>query len=172
MDKKPGVAVNETGVLVVGASIPRFTEEQIDFAREDLEAGMAYTKMVMDVKKRFKADGRDFDAEFVAWKEAKDEKENYIYVDMIRPDSGCILANDNEYGIFAGVWRLSGGKPCAGCGDANDCEFRKTRAKAAQTRKARDFGKSKHKTNAEWAAELGVSKRQVGKMRKRGELGV
>jgi len=40
-----------------------FTDDQIDFIRADLESGMKYTKMIEEVKKRLKAEGRDFDAE-------------------------------------------------------------------------------------------------------------
>ncbi len=47
----------------------KFTKEQIDFMREDLESGMGYSKMIQSVKDRFEAEGRDFEAELKEWKE-------------------------------------------------------------------------------------------------------
>ncbi len=51
-----------------------FTEENIEFMREDLESGMRHTKMVEATKKKFKAEGRDFDKEFAAYKAKRVEK--------------------------------------------------------------------------------------------------
>ena len=43
-------------------------EKMIDFMRADLESGGAYTKIEMAARKRFKEQGRDFDAEFEKFK--------------------------------------------------------------------------------------------------------
>lgn len=48
-----------------------FTDEQIDFMRADLASDMGYTRMIEATKKRFKEEGRDFDAEFKEWDHTK-----------------------------------------------------------------------------------------------------
>ena len=47
----------------------KFSKEQIDFMREDLESDMGYSKMIQAVKDKFKAEGRDFEKEFKEWKD-------------------------------------------------------------------------------------------------------
>ena len=42
----------------------KFSKEQIDFMREDLESNMGYSKMIQFVKDKFEAEGRDFDEEY------------------------------------------------------------------------------------------------------------
>ena len=42
----------------------KFTKEQIDFMREDLESNMGYSKIIEATRKRFKEEGRDFEKEF------------------------------------------------------------------------------------------------------------
>jgi len=49
-------------------------EKMIDYMRQDLESGMALTKIEMSVRKRMKEEGRDFDVEFKKWKENKNKK--------------------------------------------------------------------------------------------------
>lgn len=89
------------------------------------------------------------------------------FVDMIRPKSGCDLAND--YGYFKGIWDSSNGNPCWGCG-SNPCAFlNKKEAKTKEKRKAK-FMKVDFQTNAELAKEMGITKRQVSRLKKRGEL--
>jgi hypothetical protein len=50
----------------------KITEDQIEYMRKDLESGMAYTKMAVAMEKflreKMAAEGKDFDAEFEAWK--------------------------------------------------------------------------------------------------------
>lgn len=43
---------------------PKFSEEQIEFMRQDLASNMSLSRMIDSVKKRFADEGRDFDAEF------------------------------------------------------------------------------------------------------------
>jgi hypothetical protein len=93
-----------------------------------------------------------------------------LFTDMIRPGSGCDLAEGREYGYFAGIWKLTGGNPCKGCFTKGYCGFMKKYRQKDKDQRVADFGKHAHKTNAELAAELGVSKRQIAKMRKRGKL--
>ena len=49
----------------------KFTNEQIEFMRADLESNMGYSKMIEATKNRFKAEGRDFEKEFKEWKETQ-----------------------------------------------------------------------------------------------------
>ena len=51
-----------------------FTDEQIEFMRADIQSDMSLSKMIEFTKKKFKAEGRDFDAEVAALK-AKREME-------------------------------------------------------------------------------------------------
>ena len=46
-------------------------ENMIDFMRKDLESGMAYSKMIEGVRKRLTEEGKDFDEEFLKWKEGQ-----------------------------------------------------------------------------------------------------
>jgi len=99
------------------------------------------------------------------------EKQDF-FVDLIRPNSGCKLVEECGYAIFKGVFDHSGGDPCNGCAyeEGSRCQFLATiKLKASQSRRE-NFGKVSFKTNAEIAEEKGISKRQVAKMRKRGEL--
>ena len=48
-----------------------FTDEDIEYMREDLKSGMGHTKMIEAAKKKFKDEGRDFDKEFAAYKAEK-----------------------------------------------------------------------------------------------------
>lgn len=88
--------------------------------------------------------------------------------DMLRPDSGCTLANN--YAVFRGIFELTGGNPCGGCGYYNGCEFLQKQSEAAHARRVRNFGQHSHETNTEISKRMGVSKRQVAKMRKNKEL--
>jgi hypothetical protein len=83
------------------------------------------------------------------------------YTDYIR--SSCELAGQS---IFLGLWKATGEYPCGGCG-----------YKTCPTRKELEFKNTpkpipgKHfETNAQIASRLGVSKRQVAKMRRDGRL--
>ena len=57
-----------------GGDTMDFTDEDIEFMREDLESGMRHTKMIEDTKKKFKEGGRDFDEELAAYKAEKAEE--------------------------------------------------------------------------------------------------
>ena len=96
-----------------------------------------------------------------------DQKAKDKYVDMIRPGSGCELAG--EMAVFQVIFAMSQGNPCLGCGFAKGCEFlKKTMVKLVGHEAVRRLIGGK--TNAELAKEKGVSKRQIAKMRKRGEI--
>ena len=52
----------------------KFTDDQLDFFRKDLEANFAYSKLIDTVKDEFKKQGRDFDKEFADWKKQEANK--------------------------------------------------------------------------------------------------
>lgn len=106
----------------------------------------------------------------------------YELTDMMQLDSGCKLAGDVGFILFKGIYDLTKGNPCDGCPyDASraadrisfatsPCEFINEKTAKEKQVKAANFGKHAHETNAEIGERLGVSGRQVAKMRKRGEL--
>ncbi|KKM13271.1 hypothetical protein LCGC14_1717880 [marine sediment metagenome] len=49
----------------------KFTDEQIEFMRQDLESYMSLTRMVEAVKKRLKEQDKDFNKEFEAYQKKK-----------------------------------------------------------------------------------------------------
>ena len=51
--------------------MPKFTEDQIDFMRQDLENNFVLSRFVDTVKTIFKIHIRDFDKEFETWKTEK-----------------------------------------------------------------------------------------------------
>ena len=57
-----------------GGDTMEFTDEDIEYMREDLKSGMRHTKMVEATKKKFKAEGRDFDKEFAAYRAKRAEE--------------------------------------------------------------------------------------------------
>lgn len=48
----------------------KFTTEQLEFMRADLETNFGYTKIIEAAQKVFKEQGRDFDKEFKKWQSA------------------------------------------------------------------------------------------------------
>lgn len=92
------------------------------------------------------------------------------FVDMIRPGSGCRLAEEMEFSVFQYVYIGSLGNPCKGCAYIQKCKLLAKQARDAFSRKQKNFGKANFETNAEIAKRLNISKRQVAKMRKRGEV--
>lgn len=80
----------------------------------------------------------------------------------------CQLWKDNP-AIFMGLYKEVNGNVCDGCGFnlSNEC---KGYREIALIKNHQTAGLRKYKTNAELAAELGVSKRQVSKMRKFGTI--
>lgn len=48
-----------------------FSDEQIEFMRQDIQSGFALSNLIELAKKKFKEQGKDFDKEFNAWKEQK-----------------------------------------------------------------------------------------------------
>lgn len=49
-------------------------ENMIQFMREDLESGGAYTKLILAAKKAIEAQGKNFDQEFEKWMKKKKQK--------------------------------------------------------------------------------------------------
>ncbi len=92
------------------------------------------------------------------------------FVDMIRSDSGCTLANSMKLTMFQGLFKLTNGNPCDGCPYRSECGFLREQLNTAYSRRVRNFGQHSHETNAEIAKRMNISKRQVAKMRKKGEL--
>jgi hypothetical protein len=96
---------------------------------------------------------------------------NDMFVDMVRPDSGCALANDMGFSMFIELFNRTHNNPCDGCSYHSGCEFLRKQSGASRSRRLRGFfGQHSHETNAKIAKRKGISKRQVTKMRKRGEL--
>ena len=89
------------------------------------------------------------------------------FVDYIRPDSGCELAK--SLATFKGLWRFTNEKPCLGCGFRIDCSFLKRISLEDIIKKKEFFNRPHFKTNAQFAKEKGVSKRQASKLRRKGE---
>ncbi len=57
-----------------GGDTMDFTDKQIDFMRQDLESDMSLTKMIEAAKKRFIAEGRDFDKEFAEYRKGSAQR--------------------------------------------------------------------------------------------------
>lgn len=47
------------------------TEKQIDFMREDMETGFAYSKIIAAARSALEKQGRDFDKEFADYQKRK-----------------------------------------------------------------------------------------------------
>lgn len=82
--------------------------------------------------------------------------------------SSCALLSPSPVMLIE-IYNRSNGDPCYGCGYANNCQT-KHDLKLAAKQKSRGQGIYLGETNAEIAKRLGISKRQVAKMRKNGEL--
>lgn len=89
------------------------------------------------------------------------------FVDMIRPQSGCKLAEDLNFAVFQHIYNTSNGNPCDGCAHNRGCELLARQAKKEFQRRQENFGKVRFETNAQIAERLGVSKRQASKMKRR-----
>jgi len=48
-------------------------EDMVDYMRKDLEGGMALTKIQIQARKILRTQGRNFDTEFLKWKETKND---------------------------------------------------------------------------------------------------
>ena len=98
------------------------------------------------------------------------------FADMTRPESGCTLAK--EYNIFKGIFVLTQGNPCPGCGFNDGCKFLEKQKTEEKQRRTKNFGKVNFETNAQIAERLSkklgreITSRQVSKMRKRGDWSV
>ena len=75
----------------------------------------------------------------------------------------CELFNNSPM-IFIGIYNLSSGKPCMGCAWESGCECKKNLNKSSSK------PKELKPTNAELGVRLGISGRQVSKLRKAGTL--
>ena len=80
--------------------------------------------------------------------------------------SDCDLLKPSPV-ILMSIYDMSGGDPCRDCASRNEC---KTRMRLIKEANEKTTVKTKKETNAEIAIKKGLSKRQVSKMRKRGEL--
>ena len=86
--------------------------------------------------------------------------------DMLK--SSCQLKNPRVE-ILIGIYHATNGSPCDGCGYKYDCQARHEIELAAMKNKR--FNSLKvTETNSQIAKRLGISKRQVSKMRKEGKL--
>lgn len=90
------------------------------------------------------------------------------FVDLIRPGSGCALAESMEFAVFQYIYKQSS-NICDEC-DYKPCEKMKEDKRREKERRATGFSKPIRGSNAEIAAGLNITKRQVAKMRRRGEL--
>ena len=88
--------------------------------------------------------------------------------------NGCKLAEDMPPSAFLGLYGMAkqkDGSVCVGCAFSNHGNSCSAKKKMDDTNRRKSKGISNpEKTNAEWAAELGVTKRQVARMRKEGKL--
>jgi len=87
-------------------------------------------------------------------------------VDFIRSD--CKLLKP-DVSILIEIYKLSNGDPCRECCYNGSCQVLKS-FQLKEYHKASGQTKYIGKTNQQIADELGISKRQVAKMRKRGEI--
>jgi|ADurb_Leu_03_Slu_FD_contig_21_642207_length_757_multi_5_in_0_out_0_1 hypothetical protein len=85
-------------------------------------------------------------------------------VTQFNEENGCHLAK--EKAIFYVIYAMSNGHPCDGCGYLGTCS--QVRVFRQEDRNQDNIDNSskklKPKTNAEVAAELGISKRQTSKL--------
>ena len=89
---------------------------------------------------------------------------------LIKPDSGCKLCDSFGSHVAAFIQLCSMTHDvCDGCA-YNPCDRMRLLELEEKQRRANNFGKVNFETNAEIAERLGISKRQVAKMKKRGEL--
>jgi len=84
--------------------------------------------------------------------------------DYLRSD--CDLLKPSPV-ILMAIYDMSGGDPCRDCASRNYCITRKRLIEKANNKTS---VKANVETNAEIANRMGLSKRQVSKMRKRGDL--
>jgi hypothetical protein len=84
------------------------------------------------------------------------------YTDYLR--SSCKLAKDK---MFPYLWKVANKYPCPGCVYENECKARK---ELEHKNSPKLIPRKNAETNAQIAARLGVTKRQVSKMRARGVL--
>lgn len=54
-------------------------EDMVDFMREDLDNHMMHTRLISKTRELLESQGRDFDTEFVKWKENQNAKQNQVY---------------------------------------------------------------------------------------------
>jgi len=90
------------------------------------------------------------------------------FIDLSKPDSGCQLAETMPFLAFKQLCEMTS-NVCDGCA-YNPCEKVKRDERLAKDKKKANFGKHNFETNADIAKRLGISKRQVAKMRKKGVL--
>lgn len=90
---------------------------------------------------------------------------------LLRHNSGCKLARSISWARFTELFKRANHDPCKECGFYGPkCEFLKKFDAIDKEKRASVFGLNRHKTNAQWAEELNISKRQVTKRRKEGTL--
>jgi len=88
------------------------------------------------------------------------------FVDMIRPQSGCKLAEDLHFAVFEHIYNTSKRYPCGGCVYKQKCELLARQVRGEFLRHQENFSKVGFETNAQIAKRLGISKRQASKMKK------
>lgn len=83
-------------------------------------------------------------------------------------DNGCNLAKNMDANYFTALCVAANMKICEGCWTEGRCgcekKVRNLATKGAPSNKLKEAVK----TNAQWAVQLGVTKRQVAKLRKEG----
>ncbi len=84
-------------------------------------------------------------------------------------DNDCML-REPDVVVLVGIYQMSNGDPCDGCAMHEECPaYPKLKAMPAVGDRPSSVQPARE-TNAQAAVRLGVSKRQVAKMRQRGEL--
>lgn len=54
--------------------MPKFTEDQLQFMREDIASNFALSKIIEKTKIILKSQGKDFNTEFAKWKKQQYQK--------------------------------------------------------------------------------------------------
>ena len=83
--------------------------------------------------------------------------------------SDCELGNPFP-AMLIEIYKRFGGDPCCGCGYAPNCKVKLALEADSKARQRGDKCRIVQESNTDIAKRLGISKRQVSKLRKRGEL--
>ena len=83
-----------TNKILVVDDGPAFSNEMIEYMKQDLISDMGLTKMIKYARERLETAGKNFEEEFEKWKEARMDEDRTVhdmalFIDLARPGSGC-----------------------------------------------------------------------------------